>query len=113
MNWLEAVAAMKEGKKVRRKRWEHFYIQRSVNDYVRCGDEMAMGFYGTVEDYEATDWEVVPEPKVTKRVTYYKAYYKADWMKDCIFESSWSTDKDDLIREEDTLIEIEEREFEV
>jgi hypothetical protein len=112
MNWLEAVAAMKEGTSIRRKDWDNTTITMAVNGYVRWGNAPAMGFYGTVEDYEATDWEVVSEPPRTKKVTYYKAYYKYrdhPW----ITETSWEPDRDKLIVDYCDVIEIEEREFEV
>lgn len=65
MNFLEAIKAMKEGKKVKRKQWlEHHFLKT----HVWCKDFVV----GTEEDnflrfekdaFLATDWEVVQEVK--------------------------------------------------
>jgi len=64
MNFIEAVKAMKEGKKVRRPLFKEHpsigYIYKN-GDYILRGDagEFPMGF----ENLEATDWEIIEEKK--------------------------------------------------
>ena len=111
MNWLEAVAAMKEGKKVRRKEWENRRLHCRGYQILWTHNRT---FHGRIVDYEATDWEVVPEPPKKKKVTYYKVYYKLGRNSAIIYETNWGTEPNELIDEINiTIITIEEREFEV
>lgn len=64
MNFMEAVKAMKEGKKVRREGWDGFICLKDNFFYWNDGDadkrvEMALS------NLEATDWEELVEDKKT------------------------------------------------
>lgn len=65
MNFLEIVKAMKEGKEVRRKCWNKGMVYLMVDDYmkVKFCDGSIDGPDNHYESYEATDWEIVEEPK--------------------------------------------------
>jgi hypothetical protein len=69
MDFMEAVNAMKEGKKVRRKAWEdgsELYWSNPKDDMLGCfevnGEPMGKNFLD-IHIIEATDWEVVEEKK--------------------------------------------------
>ena len=64
MNFLEAVKAMKEGKKVRREEWEksHFlYIRKFKCNHIIQENGEFREYY--LSDIEATDWQIVEEKK--------------------------------------------------
>jgi hypothetical protein len=63
MNFLEAVKAMKEGKKVSRKLpWNNIYIYSHDNVFfLKRNGEMRIEWRMSIEDIDATDWEVVEE----------------------------------------------------
>lgn len=69
MNFLEAVKAMKEGKKVKRKSWgndsDYFTIENGM--FCQHGTEKDYSNTNTIalylEAFEATDWEIVEEKK--------------------------------------------------
>jgi len=62
MKFMEAVKAMKEGKKVRRKKWGVGIAIHPHNDvfcYYKCNDGSSSG--NSISDVEATDWEIYEE----------------------------------------------------
>ena len=62
MNFMEAVAAMKEGKKVMRDCWNVFFIELKPNGYTQSiywQDNKP--FQQSLDDFEAEDWAVVKE----------------------------------------------------
>ena len=64
MNFMEAVEAMKEGKKVRRSYWyEGAYIYSNKGYIYNEGQEVAEANSWDVCSFQAVDWEVVEEKK--------------------------------------------------
>ena len=69
MNFLEAVEAMKEGKKVRRQLWTS--MDRCVNRWIEIPQDVAPYYRNdkgnsvtiSYQEFEATDWEVVENDK--------------------------------------------------
>ena len=61
MDFMEAVKAMKEGKKVRRKTWsgEKYIYMAYQDDLISTQDEKLFGMW--ISDVEETDWEVVDD----------------------------------------------------
>lgn len=61
MNFVEAVKAMKEGKKVRRKDWggDDYYLFSETGNIEDNYGDFQRGF--PINECEATDWEIVDE----------------------------------------------------
>ena len=67
MNFIEAVKAMKEGKKVRRDIWRGdiiYSLEGNIFKSTQNGDQNTMI---RVDHIEATDWEIVEEKKTLSR----------------------------------------------
>jgi len=101
MNFLEAVAEMRNGRKVRRKEWPDKkcfdYVNNQYNSHETIKSEAScLGISNatySLGDFEATDWEVVEEVKKTlsdKRINpsgdISTAKYKEDDIKEAINE---------------------------
>ena len=71
LNFIEAVQAMKEGKKVRREFFNAviYLTYDDGNDEVRVNKKYSPSsfrtYIGKLRDFEATDWEIVKEGPVT------------------------------------------------
>jgi len=70
MNFMQAVKAMKEGKKVRRSRWgDQLCIFMNIPEDTikqgkpKCEESNPKEFRGYIIDFEATDWEIVEDKK--------------------------------------------------
>ena len=62
MNFLEAVKAMKEGKKVRRNIWKPELFCEQGYPHIYCAEANKYGILFN-NDFLATDWEVLDEDK--------------------------------------------------
>jgi len=63
LNFIEAVKAAKEGKKIRRKYWlTHVYIYDANGEYIQHNKRQYNFGFG---DYVDEDWEIVPDPPKT------------------------------------------------
>jgi hypothetical protein len=88
MNFLEAVEQMKQGKKVKRKLFTDNYLYiKDEHIYHTNGEECRT----LIKFIEATDWEVVEEPKKTlwdKRTKnspkFFEEYYVREALKEYI-----------------------------
>ena len=76
---MEAVSAMKQGKKVRRKNWATIkwitYVIEKYRPEDRIVSDKGKVDWLTVCEYEATDWEIFEE---TKKTLYQKETYMDD-----------------------------------
>ena len=72
MDFIEAIKQMKEGKKVRRTKWENLscFVTILSNDLLNIGNSHEL-FY---QDYEATDWEIVDDDKDWNLAIHPKTY---------------------------------------
>ena len=85
MNFLEAVKAMKEGKKVRREAWHRsLYCVLGVDIKVMYGVELYSSQLNCY-DCEATDWQIVEEKK-TLSDKQHNCYYDEPDVKEAIKE---------------------------
>jgi len=88
MNFLEAVKAMKEGKKVRRGGWnKDNYLYLETGEIIKDDS----GYLKLPENFEATDWEIVEEKKTLSDKIF---EVKNQW--DCIKDLSAYDSKDYL-----------------
>ena len=75
MNFMEAVKAMKEGKKVTRPCWGgYIYMNNKRRVYHRDGEMRNIA----INDFEATDWKIVEETKTLSDKVIYPPISECD-----------------------------------
>lgn len=70
MNFLEAVKAMKEGKKVRRSQWGkgvYLYCEESMIHHSRKHIRDTFSIF--IDWFEKTDWEIIDEKSIEEKKT--------------------------------------------
>jgi hypothetical protein len=68
LNFIEAVQAAKSGQKVRRAElWDDAYIcvDSTLGEVMRCRGDYTKPLCPLVDDFLATNWEIVPDPPKT------------------------------------------------
>jgi len=61
MNFMEAVKAMKEGKKVKRERWNYLFLRLKNDNQIVDNSTITIQYRFFFEDTEATDWQIYEE----------------------------------------------------
>lgn len=88
MNLEEAIKALKERKKIKRRNWKQQYIV--LNKYGDIKDEAGFSVFFTSDDIDSNDWEIYEEPILDKQEKKYlenflrpftKAYKKIEFKK--------------------------------
>jgi len=87
MNFLEAVKAMKEGKKVRRKGWVDYAEMKLTKDFkfdIRNLKDGSVMNPLELNDIEKTDWEIVEEKKTLSDKIHYQDLGNQDGFEDML-----------------------------
>jgi hypothetical protein len=120
MTFLQAVEAMKQGKRVRRSGWKknnvifNIFLQSHI-----LMTSVGYTFESTLFDFDATDWEIYEEPKKTRTVVRYQWATRSKdlgWFSNGIFfenekqhrESCFSSKDNEIKRLDYTRTEFEE-----